>query len=155
MGLSGWARVTLSFEVEEGPKEAEAEIELKNEGSQKVWFGWPQLERGGIANHVNLLYNTDFTQGVETEGTDYRLPTGWSKDKDYAFDERNHVVNAPGGYAGGADGELHADHQHEQEIEAEDLPDAGDHGRKEQRVHLRGLGEGKQPARGGRKEAVL
>ena len=60
-----------------------------------MWFGWPQLERGGTANHVNQLYNTDFTQGVETEGTDYRLPTGWSKDKDYAFDGKNHVVNAP------------------------------------------------------------
>ena len=100
IGQSGWARISRTFEIPKGTTDANVTIELINNSGkddENVWFGWPQLEEGEAANHVNLLYNADFTKGFSTDAQLISLPAGWSKDKDFSLDADNRAINLPEG----------------------------------------------------------
>lgn len=94
-GMKGWARMRVRFAVPEGEGDAEASVRLVNAGEETLFFGWPQLERGEIANHVNLLDNADFSQDAVGGEDEFKFPRAWSAEKEYKPDAENHAFNPP------------------------------------------------------------
>ncbi|MDL2205369.1 hypothetical protein LJC33_00475 [Eubacteriales bacterium OttesenSCG-928-N13] len=79
LDLSGWGRTSLGFNVPALTGAAtRVQVELVNAGAKKVWFGWPQLEEGKIANHVNQITNSDFRLSY-TDAKSQIAPKYWER----------------------------------------------------------------------------
>lgn len=61
MAADGWERVCVTLDRTSitGSEAYYAELVLASTGGT-AWFACPQLEEGGVMNHVNLLSNGDF-----------------------------------------------------------------------------------------------
>ena len=78
MAADGWERVCVTLDRTNitGSEVYYAELVLASTGGT-AWFACPQLEEGGVMNHVNLLSNSDFRY-TAANGTQM-LPLDWTK----------------------------------------------------------------------------
>lgn len=77
MAADGWERVCVTIDrtAETSSATYSADLVLAATAGT-AWFAAPQLEEGGVMNHVNLLSNGDFRY-TATSGT-YTVPTDWT-----------------------------------------------------------------------------
>ena len=78
MAADGWERVCVTLDRTSitGSEAYYVELVLASTGGT-AWFACPQLEEGGVMNHVNLLSNSDFRY-TAASGTQI-LPLDWTK----------------------------------------------------------------------------
>ena len=97
----GWDRLYVTGETAQA---GSATVELVSTApSGNAWFACPQLERGTIANHVNLLVNGDFSR-TEASGNQ-TFAANWERLSGISTNALNGVVtNANAGMPEGLEG---------------------------------------------------
>ena len=84
----GWDRLYVTANLPAGS----ATLELVSTApSGSAWFSCPQLETGSIANHVNLLVNSDFARSTAS-GSRY-FPTDWAVQNGVTSSALNGIVS--------------------------------------------------------------
>ena len=100
----GWERIYVTANLPVGT----AYVDLVDTASSgDAWFACPQLEAGGIPNHVNLLLNGDFTRTYTNSTTSQTFASDWSVSAGISSNALNGVVahaaaNLPTGLSGNA-----------------------------------------------------
>ena len=84
----GWDRLYVTANLPAGSVTLEL---VSTAPSGSAWFSCPQLETGSIANHVNLLVNSDFARSTAS-GSRY-FPTDWAVQNGVTSSALNGIVS--------------------------------------------------------------